>query len=306
VVVGPESSDPLTGYQAEAKALAESLRELADRIDHELLGSGRPFRPEQTSISPERERDLVGLLLAHSESLREVASAPGDPAFTPDPAANEFVTTDPLAFLFAVIADYQITAERAWALPWELKKRLGHLDPQLMLDGPMSLYEAFDRPPKLHRFIRNVPNFLLEACRVVLSDYEGDAGRIWADEPTARELQDRFVRFPGISQKKAAMAVEILERDLGVPVREMEGSDLAFDVHVRRVMLRTGLAWIDDQQHMIDRARLLHATRPGALDSPMWLIGRTWCHPGAPDCDACVLFEACPKLIDAASGVKGM
>jgi len=39
--------------------------------------------------------------------------------------------------------------------------------------------------------------------------------------------------------KKAAMAVEMLERDLGVPVRDMGGSDIAYDVHARRVFLRT-------------------------------------------------------------------
>ena len=31
------------------------------------------------------------------------------------------------------------------------------------------------------------------------------------------------------------MAVEILEHDLGVPIRELNGSDIAFDVHLRRV-----------------------------------------------------------------------
>jgi len=41
--------------------------------------------------------------------------------------------------------------------------------------------------------------------------------------------------FSGIGQKKAAMAVEILERDLGVTIRELKGSDIAYDVHVRRV-----------------------------------------------------------------------
>jgi hypothetical protein len=38
------------------------------------------------------------------------------------------------------------------------------------------------------------------------------------------------------------MAVEILARDLGIPLREMSGSDVAYDVHLRRVFLRTGLA----------------------------------------------------------------
>lgn len=36
---------------------------------------------------------------------------------------------------------------------------------------------------------------------------------------------------PGIGQKKAAMAVEILARDLGKPFHELSGGDVAYDVH---------------------------------------------------------------------------
>jgi hypothetical protein len=48
----------------------------------------------------------------------------------------------------------------------------------------------------------------------VLSRYHGDTGAIWSGYPSADELQRRFTAFTGIGQKKAAMAVEILERDL--------------------------------------------------------------------------------------------
>jgi endonuclease-3 len=64
---------------------------------------------------------------------------------------------------------------------------------------------------------------------------------MWSGKPTARQLFERLDKFEGIGQKKAAMAVEILERDLGVPISAMHGSDIAYDVHVRRVFLRTGL-----------------------------------------------------------------
>jgi endonuclease III len=102
------------------------------------------------------------------------------------------------------------------------------------------------------------------------------------------------------------MAVEILERDLGVPVQDLRGSDIAYDVHVRRVFLRTGLADFDDLEHMLEVAREAHPERPGAIDFPSWLIGSTWCHAGEPDCPACVLTECCPKLVDRAAGVRGV
>lgn len=49
---------------------------------------------------------------------------------------------------------------------------------------------------------------------LVLQRYDGGAAHLWTDEPTAAELRQRLQAFPGIGQKKAAMAAEILARDL--------------------------------------------------------------------------------------------
>jgi endonuclease III len=99
--------------------------------------------------------------------------------------------------------------------------------------------------------------------------------------------------------------VEILERDLRVPIRELAGSDIAYDVQVRRVFLRTGLAQYDDLEHMLKVAREAHPERPGAIDLPAWMVGRQWCHAGLPDCAACVLRDVCPKDISRAHAVYG-
>jgi endonuclease III len=163
--------------------------------------------------------------------------------------------------------------------------------------------KAIQQPPMLHRFVETMPRWLVLAARRVMGEYQGDAGVIWRDEPTADVLQKRFDKFTGIGQKKAAMAVEILERDLGVPIRDMHRSDIAYDVHIRRVFLRTRLAERDDRDHMIAVARALHRERPGELDMPTWLIGRGWCHPGIPNCATCPLTEVCPKDIERASVV---
>src|SRR5690606_19454679 len=119
-------------------------------------------------------------------------------------------------------------------------------------------------------------------------------------------LQGRLRAFDGIGQKKAAMAVEMLERDLGVEVRDMAGSDVAYDVHIRRVFLRSGLAEIDDVDHMVAVARRIYPERPGALDSPAWVIGRTWCRPANPMCMSCVLSDPCAKRINAGDSVRNV
>ena len=199
-----------------------------------------------------------------------------------------------------------IRAERAWALPYRLRQRLGYLTPAGLAEHPAAVRAAVQREPKLHRFVNTVPAWLVEAAQIVLGHYDGDAAALWSDNPTAIELRRRLEAFPGIGQKKAAMAVEILARDLGMPLRELTGSDVAYDVHLRRVFLRTGLTERDDVNDMVSVARALNPDRPGTLDLPAWDIGRRWCRPVNPDCPTCPLNRACPRLIDKGSSVRGV
>lgn len=244
-------------------------------------------------------------LLSHADTLADQLLTGPASRFTPDEDADRLVREDPFAFLLAVISDMGIRAERAWALPYHLRKRLGYLTPRELAASPESVRAAVQQEPKLHRFVNNVPTWLVQAAQIVLDQYGGDASRIWSDTPTATVLRQRLENFPGIAQKKAAMAVEILARTLGVPLTEMNGSDIAYDVHVRRVFLRTGLASRDEVTHMVAVARTLHPERPGALDLPAWDIGRRWCRPTEPDCPACPLAAACARLIHRGSLVKG-
>jgi uncharacterized HhH-GPD family protein len=247
---------------------------------------------------------VVAALLAHADRLAAQLTANGV-QFTPNPEANQMVIDDPFAFLVAVVADMGIKAERAWALPYELRERLGYFDPVSIAENGAAVAAAVQQAPKLHRFVNLIPGWIVEAARIVLDDYDGDAGRLWRDEPTVTELRCRLEVFPGIAQKKGAMAVEILERDLKVPLRDLTGSDVAFDVHLRRVFLRGGLAEHDDVGEMVAAAQALYPERPGALDFPAWDIGRRWCHPRDPDCATCPLNVACPRLIDRAAHVRG-
>ena len=228
-----------------------------------------------------------------------------NPIFTDNDAANEFLISDDWAFLAGVIGDYQMPAERAWAVPYNLSQRLGGWSVELVAEDPNRILEAFLGPPALHRFPTQSARWLVAGAQRVIDDYDGVAGAVWNDRPTARELQARLNDFLGISQKKAAMAVEILNGQFGVDIRELAGSDIAYDVHVRRVMLRTGLAERDEVNHMVEAARLAYPDRPGALDLPMWEIGRTWCHARRPECTLCVIDDVCPKRVNAAAHVRG-
>lgn len=277
--------------------------------------AGRAYRKVAASVRsqtaplpspPDLDRAaVVRALLDLGEREKAEANKSGEPFFTPNELANRFLIENPLAFLLAVIFDQGIVAERAWAAPYELERRLGHLDPYRLADDLAGIAKAVATPPMLQRFVNTIPPWIASAARRVVRDYGGDAGRIWGDEPTAEELERRLRAFDGIGQKKAAMAVEMLERDLKIPIRALHGTDIAYDVHVRRVFLRTGLADRDDREHMIDQGRRLNPMRPGAIDFPMWLVGRRWCRPGVPSCPDCPLFAVCPRLVERAAGVTG-
>jgi uncharacterized HhH-GPD family protein len=250
-------------------------------------------------------RAVAAALLAHGRSL--AASLGGAIVrFTPNEAANALIHDDPFAFLIAVICDQGIVAERAWAIPYELQRRLGHLDPHTMTSDPQAVLTAFSASPKLHRFINQVVGWVVQAASFVATTCAGDASKIWNDQPPAAELRRRFDAITGIGQKKAAMAVEILERDLQVPLSDLSGSDIAYDVHVRRVFLRTGLVNRDRVADMVTAARSLHPERPGELDNPAWDIGRRWCHPHHPACAHCPLATACPRLIERGNTAKSL
>ena len=217
--------------------------------------------------------------------------------FTPDKDANNFVQQNPLAFLFAVILDQGMKAEIVWAVPFLLKKRLGHLDVKKIAKmSDAEIKKVFRKKPVLHKFPAVMALRMKSACQLIIERYNGKVENLWNDKPRSEDLQRRFDEFNGVGQKKASMATNILVRDLGIDVQDKRGIDVSYDIHIRRVFLRTGLVDRDDRDLMIQIARKLNPEYPGALDLPCWQIGRTWCHPSNPNCLECPIKEACLKL----------
>jgi uncharacterized HhH-GPD family protein len=301
------AEDDLEGWARHAH-LRAALRRSRDGTGPAKATEPPQSEPAQRPVARPSPAGTTAIVAALLDRGALIAARPAGQSvsFTPNVEANQFVIDNPLAFLLAVICDQGIKAERAWAVPWELRRRLGHLDPYRRANEPESVVAAFRQRPMLHRLVNVVPPWIVDAARRVVAEYGRDAGRIWADSPSAVALQARLIAFEGIGQKKAAMAVEILERDLGVPISDLAGSDVAYDVHVRRVFLRTGLAEADVVGEMVADARTLNPDRPGSLDFPAWDIGRRWCRPVDPRCSECALSDVCPRLIDRADSVRGM
>lgn len=299
--------DDIEGWTRHALLRAAAWDRLRQRSQRASLppagGPGPAAATDAGQSAGEDSRAAIAAAVLKFGRKRNATVAGPAAEFTSDPAANDLIRSDPFAFLLAVIMDQGIPAERAWLAPYLLKQRLGHLAPERIAKSEVAVRAAVQRKPKLHRYVENMPRWLVLAARRVVDEYGGDAGAIWEGNPAADDLQHRLDSFVGIGQKKAAMAVEILERDLRVPIRNMKRGEIAYDVHLRRVFLRTRLVDYDDRDAMITVARELNPARPGELDLPTWLIGRGWCHPAVPDCLGCPLTLVCPKDIERAAAV---
>jgi uncharacterized HhH-GPD family protein len=242
---------------------------------------------------------LADELVRFGRELEAAGAAQDREGFSGRPEVDLLLARDPNAFLLGVLFTQGIPAERAWAGPWELARRLGHLDvARLAAMSPEDLETALAAPPALHRFRRTIPRYIVGAACHLQERWGGNASRIWAGEPSAEELTRRLEAVPGIGHKKAAMAVEILIRTFGVKVSAHSGARLPYDVHVRRVMLRTGLVDLDSRRAMEERAASVSPERPSLIDLPLWLVGRHWCRPRDPACGDCRLGPYCPKLVD--------
>lgn len=202
-----------------------------------------------------------------------------------------------LEFVFGVILDQGIKYYKAWSAPYELRNRLGDLNVRKIAKmNERELEEAIFKKPALHRY-KFMANRLIEASKLIIEKYDGDASNIWKGPVSAKELESRFREFKQVGQKKASMAVNILTRDFNIPITgDKSGIDISNDVHVRRVFHRTGLTK-GDSEELINAARELNPEYPGELDYPAWVIGMRWCRPTNPNCKECPLNEVCPKIL---------
>jgi len=243
-------------------------------------------------------------LVAFGRELESQGAAQADHGFSGNPAADHLLDSSPNAFLLALLFTQGIPAERAWAGPYLLKQRLGTLDLSFLSENSESVREAFQRPPMLHRFKETLPRWVSSAARRILAEYRGDASGIWVPRSHVLEVTERLSSFDGIGRKKAVMGVEILTRHFGVDLIGRECGQVAYDVQLRRVFLRSGLVDRDSRSDIEAAAAAACSEAPGTLDLAAWLVGRQTCRPRKPLCDECRLGAVCPRLVER--NVKGV
>jgi len=137
--------------------------------------------------------------------------------FTGDPHADQLLVDDPLALLIGMVLDQQVPLEWAFRGPYELRRRLGHLDaPRIAAMKAAALERAFVTQPALHRFPSSMAQRVQALCVLVVRDYRGDAGRIWREAEDGRALTARLRALPGFGEAKVRTLISILGKRLGV------------------------------------------------------------------------------------------
>src|SRR5437899_9999955 len=123
--------------------------------------------------------------------------------WTQDPAANELLETDPLALLIGMVLDQQVKMEKAFGGPYELKRRLGHLDVRTIASmDPERLDKVFRERPALHRFPGNMARRVPAMCAAVAKDYGGAADSVWRRRTDGDDRAARNSKPAGLAALK--------------------------------------------------------------------------------------------------------
>jgi uncharacterized HhH-GPD family protein len=137
--------------------------------------------------------------------------------FTGDDEADRLLASDPLALLIGFALDQQVSVQKAFSGPVELRRRLGHLDAaRLAAADPAELDEAFRRRPALHRFPSAMARRVQALAAYVAGEYGGDAARVWTDATDGRDLEHRLKALPSFGDMKVRSMLAILHNRFGV------------------------------------------------------------------------------------------
>ena len=145
------------------------------------------------------------------------ATRPDKLHFTGNDKADTLLAADPVALLIGFVLDQQVSVQKAFSGPLELKRRIGTLDPAHIAGMDAGeLDAAFRERPALHRFPGAMAERTQELCAALASEYGGDASRIWREAETGADLERRLLELPGVGPMKARSLIAILVNRYGI------------------------------------------------------------------------------------------
>ncbi|MDA0065854.1 iron-sulfur cluster loop [Brachyspira hyodysenteriae] len=180
------------------------------------------------------------LLLNESD---EIFSNMKELHFLDDKDANIFLNKleeYPHAFVLGCLMDVQISSKKAWIIPYKIYKDLNNFDIYELNKKGLDYYKNFFNKNKLHRFNNDKAEIFYNAIERIIKYYDGDASKIWKDNPSSSSIVYKFLEFRGCGQKVANMAANTLANQFKIKMNDYSSIDISADVHVIRVMYRLG------------------------------------------------------------------
>lgn len=179
----------------------------------------------------------------------------------------------PVQMLVATILAAQCTDERVNAVTATLFPR--YPDARAFADADRGELEEAIRPTGT---FRNKARAIQEACRVLVSEYDGEVPR----------SIEALVRLPGVARKTANV---VLATCFDIP------SGVIVDTHVIRLSGRLGLSEHRDPEDIErDLMRLIPQDQWTFFGPALILLGRYTCTAKKPNCAGCVMQDVCPKI----------
>jgi uncharacterized HhH-GPD family protein len=156
-------------------------------------------------------------------------AAPERLYFTGDGEADALIAQDPLALLVGFALDQQVSVQKAFSSPLELKRRLGTLDAEAIArTDPATLEELFRRKPALHRYPGAMAQRVQDLAATVVEEYGGRAERVWTEAADGADLKRRLAALPGFGDMKVRSMLAVLAKRFGV---RLEGLDEVVPQH---------------------------------------------------------------------------
>jgi len=144
-------------------------------------------------------------------------AAPERLYFTGDDEADALIAQDPLALLVGFALDQQVSVQKAFSSPLELKRRLGTLDAGAIARAdPGTLEEIFRRKPALHRYPGAMAQRVQDLAATVVEEYGGRAERVWTEAADGADLKRRLAALPGFGDMKVRSMLAVLAKRFGV------------------------------------------------------------------------------------------
>jgi uncharacterized HhH-GPD family protein len=138
--------------------------------------------------------------------------------FTESTEANELIAADPLALLVGFALDQQVTVQKAFSGPFELRRRLGAFDADVL--ASTDLEPIFRERPAIHRFPGSMARRVQELAAHIRDRYDGDASQTWRKAADADELRANLNGLPGFGDMKVASLAAVLAKRFGVSSAE--------------------------------------------------------------------------------------